>query len=301
VLPGDATQYLGSINGVMDYRTAIVLHRWVELGLHMVIKKFELKDLHWPPNSNDRVTNSDDRSGAKLRSDAYEKWLSAATTIHSKDGTIAGPYASSPRSWKGGKKTSSHASAFSWHYSALAVDLSQSFASSDGTVSDRFRYVLEEDGLKFRIWCWLVPQPPPPANAAGDKTDSYVQYRNRNIKTKVNVTAENLKRDPDEEADSSPLGHMCKDHVARTVREGWYLDITKILEENNLKRINRHSDWLTNAKGWEWWHYQFHPGRPPGAEADVSFGEYLQFFGIHEYFLRQKGWSKHSDFEHAAG
>src|SRR6185295_6922723 len=71
-----------------------------------------------------------------------------------------------------------------WHYSALAVDVDQGPASGDGTVSNNFRFVLENDGRFFRIWCLVDPQPEAPTDPADDLKDPYVQYRNRNVRTK---------------------------------------------------------------------------------------------------------------------
>jgi hypothetical protein len=81
-----------------------------------------------------------------------------------------------------------------------------------------------------------------------------------------------------------------------TAREGWYVDITAVMEAHNLMRIARKSDWVTDPKGWEFWHYQFEPPLPPGA-TELRFSEYLQLIGVHEYQLRNvgDGWPAHED------
>ena len=128
---GDSTYYAGPVNGILDHDTAKVLRAWVDKGLHMVIKKFELKELHWPPES-ETLLPSDAGGAAKLRSDAYDGWLKAAKDVYDKGGTLEGPYASSPRGWKGGKQPGSGNSPYSWHYSGLGLDLNQEPASGDG-------------------------------------------------------------------------------------------------------------------------------------------------------------------------
>ena len=318
---GDATHYAGTVNGVMDHETAKVLHAWAEKGLHMVLNKFELKGLNWPPASATPIVNSDDNKAAKIRLDAHTAWVKAATEIEKKGGTLAGPYASSPRHWTSGKPSSAATSAnansaFSWHYSGLAIDISQSFASGDGTIhkeanakgEQKFRYVLENDGDKFRIWCWVMPQPAAPADATKDKDDDYVQYRNRNIRNRSAKPGKEVKAG--QPSDTSPLFHQngSGGSFAETaVPEGWYLDVTKIMGENNFARINRKASWKTNDKAWEFWHYQFEPPDPPGAEAlpghkkTLTFGDYLQLYGVHEYHLREKNWSAHADVEHEPG
>ena len=68
-------------------------------------------------------------------------------------------------------------------------------------------------------------------------------------------------------------------------------------------RIRRHSNWLTEPKAWEWWHYQYDPPLPPGV-TDLNFAEYLQLVGVHEYQLRNvadDGWPAHEDVDHAPG
>ena len=143
---------------------------------------------------------------------------------------------------------------------------------------------------------------------SGDTADSTKQYRNRNIKYKHLRGTPNRLVKPADPYDPSPLyfatttvaaGGGDVTHVA--AKEGWYVDITSILEDNDLMRIPRHANWLTNHKSWEWWHYQYEPDPPPGATVDLNFGEYLQLFGVHELNLRTHGWSAHEDIDHRPG
>jgi hypothetical protein len=309
----DPSYYAGSAEGEMDAATARVLHYWAEHDLHMVIKKFELKDLDWPPGSGTPIKIDDSSIVAKLRKDAYDAWYAAAKEIHDGGGTLAGPYSSSPRRWTGGKMTSAGSgnSAFSWHYSALAVDIGQQFVGSDGGISAKHRHALEEDGSKFRLWCWIEPQPAAPTDPADDKKDPLKQYRNRNIKSKHKKgSTASAKVDNAKPTDAAPLYAVTtttnaagdnKEQVA--VKEGWYLDLTAILEKHGVKRIVRHSNWVTFAKGWEWWHYQYEPAKPSPAAADLKFGDYLQLYGVHEYRLRNAGdgWPAHDDIDHKPG
>jgi hypothetical protein len=245
----DASVYVGSSTGEVDDATAKALHAWSEQGLHMVIKKFELEGMSWPPSGGGPITNAPGSSQAKLRKDAYDVWLQAAEEIHKQGATIQGPYASSPRGWAGGKPTDASASPFSWHYSGLAIDLSESLQLSDGTISDSKPYGLEKDGNKFRIWCRVVPQPAKPADPADDKTDAVKQYRNRNIKYKHDRGTANEKVKASDPADPAPLYFATTDKDASgtdvkevTAKEGWYVDVTAIMESKGMMRIPRHAN-----------------------------------------------------------
>jgi hypothetical protein len=373
--PDDDSCYPGDVTGIFDPATAKVLHHWATSDLHMVFKKFELTELHWPPDSSTAIENTDG-GNARLRKDAADAWLVAAKAIAKVGGTIGGTYASSPRPWKNGKPTggSGASSAFSWHYSGLAVDLDQAFHSADGTVSDRFRYAVEPDGTWFRIWCRVHDQPKAPDDLTQDCADPTLQYRNRNVKTKYTRgmpasgaapdagspapvggaapqggnaaaapaaatspggggssgpaggaspgtggdagspaaaagPAAGMLKKGDAPFDPSPLYVVTHDvneagtHVVRvTAPEGWYVNVTAVLEKSGFKRIRRHDDWLTNPKAWEWWHYQFEPPLLPGATA-LTFSDYLQLIGVHEYQLRSVsgGWPAHEDVDHAPG
>ena len=185
----------------------------------------------------------------------------------------------------------------------------------DATISERGRYGLEEEALPsspkdfwFRIWCWVVPQPAAPAAVADDEAKAFVKYRNRNIKYKHVRGTPNESRVADAPTAASTLYFTTKKNNAAgsgavevTAREGWYVDISAIFEKHGWRRIKRHKDWLTNWKGWEFWHYQYVPGNPPGATGEPTLGEYLQIFGVHEARLRAVGWSAHEDIDHAIG
>jgi len=308
VKPGDPTSYGGSVTGIMDQVTAKVLHAWAAGDLHMVINKFKLKDLHWPPDGSTPLTVDGTSTVAQLRSDAYDKWLTAARDISTKNASIEGDYSSSPRGWSAGKQSPApgHKNAnspYSWHYLALGVDISQGLMAGDGSISvpHKWRYILEEDSDRFRIWCWINPQPDAPEAAGDDKQDALVQYRNRNIKPRANLNnpAKAIAK-PKEPSDASPLGHIHPDGSTVTAAPtGWYADVTSVLETNDMMRIKRHSDWKTNAKAWEWWHYQFAPPKPAWLQDDFNFGDYFQMIGVHEYRLRNvgDGWPAHEDIE----
>jgi len=168
VKAGDPTHYGGSVTSIMDQPTAKVLHAWASGDLHMVINKFMLKELHWPPDSSTALTVDKTSTAARLRSDAYDQWLAAARDTNTKNASIEGDYSSSPRGWSAGKQSPApgHKNAnspYSWHYLALGVDISQGLMAGDGTVSRKWRYVLQDDTDRFRIWCWVDPQPDAPA------------------------------------------------------------------------------------------------------------------------------------------
>lgn len=314
----DSTIYKQWPNGIMDQETALVLRAWVEQGLHMVLKKFELKELHWPPDSTASIPS--EGGPARLRQDAYAAWLAAARLIHQNGGFLGKAFASSPRGYKGGKQSQSRGnSPYSWHYSALGIDVDQAPSSWDGTINPTrgVRFVIEEDGDKFRIWCHAAPQPPVPENPADDRKDPYLQYRNRNIATKSAPPGRLLKAT--EPSEPNPLFHQCgrqAGFIKVAAPAAWYVDVTRILEDHGMMRVRRHADWKTNDKAWEWWHYQYQPAPPPmklaplpnpakppdptnSSPPALTFGDYLQLYGVHEHKLRVlgDGWPDHSDIE----
>ena len=117
----------------------------------MVLKKFALATLEWPPGSGTAIANSD-RGSAQLRQDARRRRGCARPSgPRALGATLAGPYASSPRGWRGGKPKKAAASAYSWHYSGLAVDLGRPPQFGDGTRTDKAPHGLEKDGLRLRI------------------------------------------------------------------------------------------------------------------------------------------------------
>lgn len=307
-----STIYQQLPNGILDQETALVLRAWVERGLHMVLKKFELKELHWPPDST--ATIPSEGGPARLRQDAYDAWLNAARVIHEKGGFLGKSFASSPRGYKGGKQSKSKGnSPYSWHYSALGIDVDQAPSSWDGTINPTkgVRFVVEEEGNLFRLWCYADPQPPVPESPADDRKDPYLQYRNRNIATKSAAPGRKLRAT--EPADPSPLFHQCgqKAGFAKVAAPAaWYVDISSIMEKQGVMRIPRHSDWKVNPKAWEWWHYEYRPQPPPmhllpprKQPLPLTFGDYLQLYGVHEYKLRNiaDGWPDHSDIERTPG
>ncbi|MDC0712041.1 peptidoglycan-binding domain-containing protein [Stigmatella sp. ncwal1] len=281
-LDKDSTVYRQEQNsGIMDQETALVLHAWVEKKLHMVMNKFELKELHWPPDSTTVIPS--EGGPAKLRQDAYDAWFEAATEIHRLGGYLGKTFASSPRGYRAGKLSHIKGnSPFSWHYSALGIDIDQAATSWDGTINPKtgVRFVLENDGAKFRVWCYADSVSP-----------------GRVIKAESTV-------------DTSPLFHQCgaKAEFAQVAAPvGWYVDISGVMEKHGMHRIPRKPNWKVNPKSWEWWHYEFHP-LPPlswpnkrGAKPlPLYFGDYLQLYGVHEYTLRNiaDGWIDHKDIEH---
>src|SRR6266700_579103 len=63
----DSTVCTSAETGEVDDGTAKALHAWVQGDLHIVIRKFELKELHWPPGGSTKIINEDDKSVARLR------------------------------------------------------------------------------------------------------------------------------------------------------------------------------------------------------------------------------------------
>jgi hypothetical protein len=213
---GDDSCTSGDPSGVVDAATAKALHHWASNDLHLVLNKFELTELHWPPEGGDAISRQPSGT-ARLRSDAADAWLLAAKEIQKLGATLQGPYADCPRGWKAGHDPGHHKqegakradSAYSWHFSGLAFDLNQDLRWHDiqgqkktggneiDWQMDTHPYVVELDEgpllpdeekpeaprVLFRLWCWVGKQPKAPEDPKQDRSDALLQYRNRNIKT----------------------------------------------------------------------------------------------------------------------
>jgi hypothetical protein len=200
-------------------------------------------------------------SGGKLRSDAAAVWHSLRVQIKAKGGTIDGPYGDTTRSIGFRKRTGGN-SLYSMHYTGRALDLSQVLA---GGKNQRYYAVKEiiSGKVYFRIYC---------------KTDKQDGTQGKKI-------TKNMKL--------KQYSFYTKSEIA--MPEAYYLDITTILEQNNFSRIKAHSNWKTNSKGTEWWHYYYDKDIQP------TFQDEMELIGYTEETLRKHGWNTAAKLDHTPG
>lgn len=75
----------------------------------------------------------------------------------------------------------------------------------------------------------------------------------------------------------------------------YYIDITKILQQHDFIRIKAHTDWKTNYKATEWWHYHYKKNIQP------TFLDEMELIGVSETTLRAKGWDTITKLDHKPG
>jgi len=197
----------------------------------------------------------------KLRKDVAAKWNILRATIKSKGGTIDGPYGDLTRPLGFHKLTGGN-SLYSLHYTGRAIDLRQELA---GGKNQRY-FVAKEmigGGLYWRIYCKTDKQ----GGSQGTKI-----FKSKGIKSYVffNHTEENLK-------------------------EAYYIDITAMLENNGFNRIKSHSNWKTNARGIEWWHYHY------DKDVQATFQDEMELVGYSEKELRDAGWNTDAKLDRKPG
>lgn len=200
-------------------------------------------------------------SGGKLRQDVATAWNSVAATIKSKGGTIDGPYGDTTRNISFRKSTGGN-SLYSFHYTGRAIDLNQSLAGGKG---QRY-YVVKEvlGGHTFwRIYC---------------KTDK----QNGTQGTKI-LKSKKIKY------------YSFYNKTEYDLPEAHYLDITEILKNANFTRIKAHSNWQTNAKGMEWWHFHY------DKDIQTTFQDEMELIGHSEAALRKNGWDTDAKLDKTPG
>src|SRR5262249_29799984 len=76
--------------------------------------------------------------------------------------------------------------------------------------------------------------------------------------------------------------------------EGYYLDLTAILQSHDFDRIPAQDGWESHAKKQEWWHFYY------ATDVQETFSDEMELIGFTEQKLRQWGWSQ-SDLDHRPG
>ena len=197
----------------------------------------------------------------KLRSDAAMAFNTVKSSIKSKGGTLDGPYGDTTRSI-GFRKHTGGNSLYSLHYTGRAVDLQQALA---GGKNQRY-YVVKEmisGDTYWRIYC---------------KTDKQDGTQGTKIPKLKGIKYYSL-----------------FDKKMYQLPEVYYLDITTILENNGFIRIKSHSNWKTNSKGLEWWHYLYNK------DLQKTFEDEMELVGYSEEVLRKNGWKTNAQLDHKPG
>ena len=197
----------------------------------------------------------------KLRNDVAKAWSRLVSMIKSKGGTIDGPYGDTTRPLTYRKSTGGN-SLFSFHYTGRAIDLNQGLAGGRGQ-----RYFVVKENLEgevyWRIYCKTVKQD-------GTQGTQILKSKKINYYSFYNKTEYSLP-------------------------EGYYLDITRLLQQSNFVRIKAHSNWQTNAKGMEWWHYHYNK------DIQATFQDEMELIGNTEETLRRQGWDTDAKLDRKPG
>jgi hypothetical protein len=198
-------------------------------------------------------------TGGMLRQDAAILWVLAAQQVKALGGTIDSPYGDTTRSVTFRKSTGGN-SLYSLHYTGRAVDLNQGLA---GGRNQRYYVVKEADGSDtvWRIYC---------------KTDKQDGTQGRSIGRGIKYYVFGSKKEVD-------------------LPQAYYLDLTTFLSNFGFMRIKAHSNWQTNAKGQEWWHFHYNH------DLSDSFSDEMELVGITEDVLKKNGWDTEAKLDHKPG
>ncbi len=204
--------------------------------------------------------------GGKLRDDVAPLWAAAIKAVDGKGGTLFPPgkpdtYSDTWRNPLHKFKSTGGNSSLSFHYCGRAVDLS--WSPADGGKHRRWWLALETVGgdTFFRIFCKTDQQDGSQGTKIAAKTKKYFDFEHKKEKD---------------------------------LPEGYYIDLTQVLEDSGFKRIKAHSDWKTNEKGREWWHFQH------ADDAEPTFLDEMELIGFTEKQLLGSGRTK-KQLDHAPG
>lgn len=202
-------------------------------------------------------------SGGKLRNDAATKWTSAVNSIKAAGGTISSPYGDTTRG-VGFRKSTGGNSLYSLHYTGRAVDLNQSLAGGK-----KQRYYVIKDSVGSDIYWTVLCKTTSQTGSQG------VKYTKTKLVTKKYYS------------------FWAKKEV--DLPNGYYLDITAALKAKGFVRIKAHSDWKTNPKGTEWWHFHY------DKDMQETFQDEMELIGHDEKTLRANGWNTEAKLDRKPG
>lgn len=200
-------------------------------------------------------------TGGRLRSDAAVKWTALVRQVKDAGGSIASPYGDTTRSVTFRKSTGGN-SLYSLHYTGRAVDLNQGFAGG----KKQIYYVEKEDvggNVFWRIHCKTTLQ----NGSQGKKIKKTEKKKYYSFWARKEID----------------------------MPEAYYIDITKMLDEGGFIRIKAHSDWKTNSKGQEWWHFHFNKN------LQETFQDEMELLGNDEATLKKNGWNSNTKLDRKPG
>lgn len=200
-------------------------------------------------------------TGGTLRSDVAPLWTTLVQKVKALGATIDSPYGDTTRAVTFRKSTGGN-SLFSLHYTGRAVDLNQGYAGG----KDQRYYVVKEDignDTFWRVYC---------------KTDKQDSTQGKKI----------LKTDK-----IKYYSFWAKKEV--DMPEAYYLDLTETLKTAGFVRIKAHSDWKTNPKGTEWWHFHY------DKDLQETFQDEMELIGHDEATLRKNGWNSDDKLDRKPG
>lgn len=189
--------------------------------------------------------------GGRLRNDVAALWNAAVLQISANGGTLASPYGDTTRS-VGFRKSTGGNSLFSLHYTGRAVDLNQGLAGGKGQ-----RYYVEKEVISGATY-WVVYC----------KTDSQTGAQGKKITAALN---------------KKYYSFWSKKEIA--FPEGYYINVTEFLKARGFVRIKAHSNWKTQPKGQEWWHFHY------DKDLQATFQDEMELLGYDEATLKKHGWN----------
>lgn len=200
-------------------------------------------------------------SGGKLRSDIAALWTTLVQQIKSNGGVIDAPYGDTTRPVTFRKSTGGN-SLFSLHYTGRAVDLNQNFAGG----KDQRYYVVKEavgNDTFWRVYCKTTKQDSSQGKKIGKSQN--VKYYSFWAKKEIDLP------------------------------EAYYMDLTATLKVAGFIRIKAHSNWTTNPKGAEWWHFHY------DKNLQETFQDEMELLGHDEATLRRNGWNTDAKLDRKPG
>ena len=88
--------------------------------------------------------------------------------------------------------------------------------------------------------------------------------------------------------------HDLYDHKEKTIPEGYYVDLTALLDSHGFIRIKAQKGWESKAKKQEWWHFHYTEG------LQDTFLDEMELIGYTEAQIKQSGRTT-ADMDHPPG
>jgi len=287
----------GNVTGICDAATAKEVRAWIDA-------KYRL-----PFGLNSMV----DIKGGKMRNDVAKIWEQALTDVVKK-GAILVPesaplYGDTWRNPAQGFKSTGGNSKWSFHYTGRAVDLAQRLndkpkaAAKAATATTPAAAAASATATTAAA---ATPAPTPTPAAAGATTATSpttaaaapaTDLGQRYYVVKEDVGGDTFwriycKTEKQDGTQGTQIAKQTKKHYIfyknsgeTWMPEAWYLDLTQFLADIKFTRIKAHSDWQTNSKAVEWWHFHYE------VDLQETFLDEVELIGVSEDKLKTAGWS----------